>query len=363
MEGWVSIVVNFLLFLLKGIFGFLTGSVPLIADAFHTLSDVSTSIVIVASFKIAKRPSDASHPFGHGRMEAIASVLVAVLLLVAGIEIFLEAVERIIHPKGFNASWLVIGIIGFTVIAKELLARFSQELGRRIGSAALEADFWHHRTDAISSVLVIFAFIGQRFGLSYLDGVFGVIVAGMIGYTGFEIVRKGIDDLLGKRPSKALVRKVKDTVRELPEVIDVHDVIIHMYGQQMVISLHIEVSEEMSLKSAHTLAEEVEELVNDKFRTHATVHIDPINLKDPEIRKMRECVNELIEKCEGSCSFHDLRTVGESGAKNVVFDLQVDPRMKQKEIEGLQDGLRRALLSNFPSVAGVVIEVEPMYAL
>lgn len=160
LEGWVSIVVNFFLFLLKGVFGFISGSVSLIADAFHTLSDVSTSIVILVSFRISKRPSDASHPFGHGRMEAIAAVIVAVLLLATGIEIFKGALDRIIHPRSFNASWLVICIIASTVIIKELLAQFSRVLAQMIKSATLEADFWHHRTDAISSILVILAFIG-----------------------------------------------------------------------------------------------------------------------------------------------------------------------------------------------------------
>lgn len=363
LEGWVSVSVNFLLFLLKGIVGFIAGSVSLIADAFHTLSDVLTSVIVIVSFRIAKKPSDASHPFGHGRMEAIASVMVAVLLLVAGVEIFKEALGQILHPKSFNASWWVIGIIAFTVVIKELLARFSRELGRIIGSLTLEADFWHHRTDAISSVLVILAFIGQRLGVTALDGVAGMAVAGMIGYTGWRIARGGIDDLLGLRPPKQLVKQVKDTVRAIPDVSDVHDLIIHQYGKNIVLSLHIEISENMSLRQAHTLAEHVENIVNEKFHTHTTVHIDPVNLDDPEIIQMRKHVTALLEQCEGTCSSHDLRTVGEDRAKNVVFDLTVDPKMKQKEIDLLTRKLKESLMGAFPSVVGVAIEVEPLYAL
>jgi len=363
LEGWVSVFVNFLLFLLKGIVGLIAGSVSLVADAFHTLSDVLTSIIVIVSFRIAKKPSDASHPFGHGRMEAIASVMVAVLLLVAGVEIFKEALGQILHPKSFNASWWVIGIIAFTVVMKELLAQFSKELGRIIGSLTLEADFWHHRTDAISSVLVILAFIGQRLGITALDGVAGIAVAGMIGYTGWRIARGGIDDLLGLRPPKQLVKQVKETVRAIPDISDVHELIIHQYGKNIVLSLHIEIPENMSLRQAHSLAERVENEVNEKFRTHATIHIDPVNLNDPEIIRMREYVAALLEQCEGTCSFHDLRTVGEDRAKNVVLDLTVDPDMKQKEIDMLTRKLKEALIGAFPSVVGVIIEVEPLYAL
>jgi cation diffusion facilitator family transporter len=361
LEGWVSIVINFILFLLKIVFGTLTGSVSLIADAVHTLSDVTTSIVILISFKISRKPSDASHPFGHGRMEAIATVIVALLLMVAGVEIFKSALDRMIHPQSFTASWMVILIILMTVIIKELLARFSHELGLMIESDALVADFWHHRTDAISSILVIVAFIAQRFGITYLDGAVGILVALMIGYTGWKIARRAIDDLLGLRPSKALIERVKQVARSFDQVLDVHDLIIHQYGYYMVLSFHIEVSESLSLKHAHTLAEKVEKAVNDKFHTYTTVHIDPVNTSDPELIRMRRFLNQILDDYKGQFSFHDLRTVGEASAKNVHFDLTVDPDTKDKEILRIKQKLEGALKDTYPSIAGVVIEVEPKY--
>lgn len=362
MEGWVSIVVNFVLFVVKGVFGVLTGSVSLIADSFHTLSDVLTSVVIVASFRMAKKPSDASHPFGHGRMEAIAAVVVAVLLMVVGVEIFKSSVDRILHPKDFDASWLVIGIILSTVIIKELLARFSRELGRMIRSTALEADFWHHRSDAISSVLVALAFFGQRFGFPHLDGPAGIIVAVMIAYAGWEIAKKGIDDLLGANPSNDLVQRVKSTVREFPDVLDVHDLIVHQYGQATVLSFHIEISDEHSLKFGHTLVEKVEIVINEKFHTHTTVHLDPVNLRDPELKEIGAFLKNWFNEGEGNVSFHDLRTVGEE-AKTVRIDLVIDPKMKDNEIGELERALREALIDAFPSVVGVDVEVEPRYAV
>ena len=361
LEGWTSIIVNFVLFGLKLAFGILTGAVSLVADAFHSLSDVSTSVVILISFKISKKPSDSLHPFGHGRMEAVASVVVAVLLLVAGVEIFKSSIEQILHPKPFEASWLAMGIIAGTVIVKELLARFSGILGEMIDSLALKADFWHHRTDAISSVLVIAAFLGQRFGITFLDGVVGVVVALLIGYTGWTIARKAIDDLLGTHPSKSLVSQVKETARSFSDVIDVHDLIIHQYGPTMVLSFHIEVSESLSLKYAHALAETVEKAVNDKFHTYATVHLDPVNIDDPELIQIHDFLKIQFEASNKNCTFHDLRSVGEDGAKNILFDLNVAPRMKEKDLDEFKSNLQKSLTDAFPSVVGVCIEVEPRY--
>ncbi len=363
LEGWVSITVNFLLFLIKSILGILTGSISLIADSFHTLSDVSTSLVIVVSFRVAKKPSDATHPFGHGRMEAIATLVVAVLLSLVGIEMIKSGVGRFLHPRNFEASWWIIGIIALTILIKELLAQFAREIGRLIQSPAIEADFWHHRTDALSSVLVILAFVGQHFGILHLDGAAGILVAGMIIYTGWEIARKGVDDLLGTQPPEELVQNVKKTARAFPEVLDVHDLIIHQYGQKMVLSFDIEVSEKLSLKHAHAIAEQVEKTINKKFKTHTTVHLDPVNVKDPETKKIHKFLNKLLDQYDEVVSFHDLRITDKNDTKDILLDLVINPEVEDTEAEDLKLKIKEALLSAFPSVNNVILEIEPKYAL
>jgi cation diffusion facilitator family transporter len=363
LEGWTSIIINSFLFILKGLLGLLTGSVSLIGDAFHTLSDISTSIVIMVSFRVAKKPSDATHPFGHGRMEAIATVIVAVLLVVVGLEILKGALDRLFNPEDFKASWWVIGLILFTIIIKEWLARFSRDLGRAIQSNTIEADFWHHRTDAISSLLVIVAFIGQRFGLSTIDGIAGILVAGLIVYTGWEIARKGIDDLLGKPPSNRLVQRVKQAVRAFPEVIDVHDLVIHQYGQCMVLSCHIEVSDQLSLKYAHDLAERVETRINKKFHTHTTVHLDPMNVEDNELKEVRLFLKEYLKKWKSAwISYHALKVETTDSRKTIFLDLVADPNLKDQEVESMKKEMQQNILEAFPAVKKVVIDVEPRYA-
>ena len=364
LEGWVSIIANLILTLIKGVLGFITGSVALIADALHTFSDVSTSVVIVIAFRVAKKPSDRTHPFGHGRMEAIGSVIVAVLLIVIGIEILKESIERLVHPVHFEASWLFIGIITGTIIIKELLARFSHELGQHIKSSTLEADAWHHRTDAISSILVVLAFLVQRyFGIAYIDSIAGILVSAIIAYTGWVIIKSGVNDLLGKRPSACFVKEIKETVCRNPDVLDAHDLIVHQYGQHTVMSFHVEVTEDTSLQDAHALTEKIEKMVERTFDSHATIHVDPVNVNDPELKEIRKSLKNVLKKRKEKISFHDLRSVGDTASKNIVFDLVADPDMSDRAVEHLRDDLVKQLLEKFPSAKNVIIEVEPKYAL
>jgi len=363
LAGWSSIVINVVITAIKGIFGILTGSVALIADAFHSLSDVSTSLVLIVSFKIAQKPSDASHPFGHGRMEAIATLIISVLLMVAGIELFKSSILRITTPKPFHASWLAIVLIVITIIMKEWLARFTKSLARMTSSSAIEADFWHHRTDAISSLLVIAAFIGQRLGFMLLDGIMGILVAGMIIYTAWHIARTGIDDLLGRPPSPELVKKIKAAASAFPQVLDVHDLIVHYYGRRMILSLAIEVEESLSLKAAHALAEQVEASLDRKFHAYTTVHCDPVDPENPEIIKMQRWLKLWIKKCRNHISFHNLKLTEKSRQRAVSIDLSVDPQMNGDEINLFKDQLRKAMMNRFPELTSVVTHIEPRYVV
>jgi len=363
LAGWSSIVINVVITLVKGIFGLITGSVSLIADAFHSLSDVATSLVLIVSFKVAQKPSDASHPFGHGRMEAVATLIISVLLIVAGIELLRSGITRIVSPRPFNASWVVIILVLITIIMKEGLARFTQNLAKMSSSSAIEADFWHHRTDAISSLLVIVAFIGQRLGLLILDGVIGILVAGIIVYTAWHIARKGIDDLLGRPPSPELVKNIKTTASGFPQVLDVHDLIVHYYGSQMILSLAIEVEASLSLKAAHALAEQVEASLDREFNAYTTVHCDPVDKENPDLIRIQRWLRIWTRKCRDQISFHNLTIDKQSGQQTVNVDLRIDPRMNEKEIDTLEEQLREALMKRFPDLSGLALNIEPRYVV
>lgn len=363
LGGWISIVINLVLTMLKGSIGVVIGSIALIADGVHSLSDVVTSAIVVVSFKWAKKPSDMSHPFGHGRFEAIATLIVAVLLMVLGLEFLKTSIGRMIRPISYEINLWIAGFVICTIIVKELLARFTMVLSHMIQSSALKADSWHHRTDALSSFLVLVAFGGQYIKFPMLDGIAGIFISFFICWTGWYIARDGIDDLLGKRPSDELVQKIKQAVRECPEVLDMHDLIIHQYGQQMVLSLHIQVSEMFSLKEAHSISERVERKILDKFGAHATIHLDPVNMMDPEHNRIRKYVQDLLNRCAFSAEYHDLRVVEEETGRIVMFDLVIESSIKDDQIMTLKESLEKSILNTFASIDKIQIKVEPKYAL
>jgi cation diffusion facilitator family transporter len=278
LEAVASIVINLLLFVVKLILGLMVNSVSLIADAVHTLSDSGTSIIILIGFRIAKKPGDREHPFGHGRAEPIAALIVAIILIVAGVELLRSSAVRIMHPKieAAQISWFLAVILVVAVIIKELMARFSRELGRMIQSKTLEADFWHHRSDAFSTLLVLVAMACAHLNFMYVDGVAGVGVALVVMYSGYAVAHSVISPLLGERPSLEMLNQIEDIARSPEGVLGVHDIIVHRYGRAKFISLHIEVDNRRPAIELHNLSEQVEELIENKLGGSVVVHIDPL---------------------------------------------------------------------------------------
>jgi len=364
LEGSVSIVINLLLFVIKLVPGIIFRSVSLIADAFHTLSDVLTSLVIFVSFKVSSKEADDTHPFGHGRMESVATLIVAVLMIVAGVELFKSSFKRILHPVPVNAPVYVIVAVFLTVVVKEGLAQFSRILARAVGSLALEADFWHHRIDAISSILVVIALAGQRFGLIWLDGAVGILVALLVAYTGWDIARKGVDEILGTKPNSVFVKKIKEFIKKFPDVYDVHDMVVHQYGSKVILSFHIEVPDSLSFRQAHNLSDNVEKAVNREFNTYCTVHVDPVNFDNNELKAYRYALAEIINlKYREDVSVHDIRIVEDGIVKNLLFDVQFSSKINAKGMKTIIKFIKAEMFSRFPELDNIITEIEPIYAV
>jgi len=273
-EAYVSTVLNVFLFAIKICLALIISSIALTADAFHTLSDISTSLVILFSFKAATKMPDEEHPFGHGRWEPIATLIIAVMLVVAGIELMLEGIRAVISGSHGEANLLVAGIVLLTAISKELLARYSMKLGREIDSDTLMADAWHHRTDALSSMGVALA-IALSDSIPMIDGLAAMFVSVLIIKTGIDFIRKTCSVLLGHAPNKKTVDRICDIVMDLPGVIDVHRILVHDYISIKSISLHIYVDENMSLSAAHEIANSIEKKVGEKLLAEVNVHVEP----------------------------------------------------------------------------------------
>lgn len=275
LEAWVSIIGNVLLFAVKFALGVAIGSISLMADAFHTLSDVLTSVVVLIGFKAAGRAPDEEHPFGHGRIENIATLVIAILLVVVGVDFLAQSARKLIRPMPVAGTIPIAAILLLSGAVKELMASFSIWLGRRIDSKALVADAWHHRSDAVASVLVALAIVGALFRLYWLDGLFGVGVSLLIIYTGFDVGRSAANPLLGLSPGAGVLASIQDEASTVEGVIGVHDVSVHDYGQRRAISLHVEVPAGLDLHRAHSIADEVERRIAAKMNADTVVHVDP----------------------------------------------------------------------------------------
>jgi cation diffusion facilitator family transporter len=360
LEGWASIVVNVLLFLLKGALGLMAGSVALIADAFHTLSDCVTSIVVLFGFRMAEKPADDQHPFGHGRMENIAAIVIGVLLAVTALEILRVSVDRLLHPVTLHAADWVIATVAGTVVVKELMAQFSFRLGRMIESEALMADARHHRSDALSTVIVVAALIVAHWRLPWVDGAMGVCVALMIAWAAYESLRDSIGPLLGQPAPDRVFQEIDRIARDVPGVLGVHDIVVHRYGAMSVISLHIEVCATENAMRLHELSDQVEMKLDRRFHGHSVVHVDPINTDHPHYEEVRRMVAEIIESDPKIGSFHDLRLLGGEERFKVVFDITAANSNADIHLSDVRRTVRERLAERFPRVR-VSIALEPPY--
>ena len=275
IESWSSIAGNLVLTLLKGTFGFLINSISLMADAAHSASDILSSMVVLIGFSLARRKPDKEHPHGHGRIEYLAGLAIALLLIAAGAVFFYNAYQRVTHKVYANTDLAAIAVVIFSIIVKELMYYFSAALGKLIDSEALIADAWHHRTDSLSSLLVLIGLGGSYLALPALDAWFGFAISLFIAYAGYEIARKSFSRLIGQAPGKALEQEMIKSAGEVEGVMGVHDLIIHDYGAWKVVTMHAEVSGHISLEEAHHIAHAVEEQIGTRFFSDVVVHLDP----------------------------------------------------------------------------------------
>lgn len=277
IEAWASIISNIILAAAKFAFGLVLNSISLLADAVHTASDVITSVVVLLGFKAASLPADEEHPFGHARVESIATLIIAVLLGVVGFEFASGSVKRFLSGEVVRGSLLVAVVLVAGGVFKEWLARFSEQLGRHINSSTLIADAWHHRSDAIASVMVAIAMVASRFGYHKVDAVLGLVVSALIIFTGWQLGKEAASALIGKCADEELIERIRTTVSSVNGVDGVHGIALHDYGAgRSVVSLHVEVDQTLRVDESHSIAEEVESILGDSLKLRATVHIEPV---------------------------------------------------------------------------------------
>lgn len=272
---WVSIVGNFILALMKLIVGFLYSSIALISDGVHSISDVVTSVAGYFGIKVASKPPDRDHPFGHSRFEPLVAFLIGEALLLVAYEIGKDSLVRLLYGEGIEVNGIMLGVTVLSILVKEAMFRYSVYVGRKLNSQILIADAYHHRSDSLSSVAVLIGLGLQRLGFSRGDAFAGLVVAGFLVKVSFEIILENVGYLTGRAPPFEICKEIRNRALSVPNVLGVHDLRAHYVGNKLHVELHIEVLPELSLKEAHDVSEEVKKRIEELPEVEvAFVHVD-----------------------------------------------------------------------------------------
>lgn len=277
-EGIVSVILNLLLFALKYYAGVVSVSVALIADAWHTLSDSLTSLVVIFGIRLSSRKPDKEHPFGHGRWEQISALIIAMMLVLVGIEFVKDAITKLQQHETADFGWLAYTVTIVSVVIKEALAQYAFYIGRITGNTSVKADGWHHRGDALSSLIVLIGlFLSSYFW--WIDGALGLIISVMLFYAAYTIIREAANKILGEEPAAEVVEKIKVIVKkEMGEYSFPHHFHIHNYGDHSEFTFHIKVPGEETVREAHAKATIVEKRIKAELNMEVTIHIEPLSL-------------------------------------------------------------------------------------
>lgn len=270
-----SVVINFIIFLFKFLAGYTTNSIAMVADAWHTLSDSFTSFIVIIAFYFASKPADKKHPFGHGRAESIASMIIGVFLSIVAFNFLKDSVERL--QSGIHIEYTSFSIIVFsiTIPIKEILANFSIRIGKKINSTSLITDGWHHRSDVFASLLIIAGALSGNY-LWWIDGVMGIGVSFFIFYIAYKLLRNVTSSLLGEEACPLLKKQIESIIKEnFKCVSDVHHFHIHRYGEHVELTFHVMLPSDMKLKEVHNVVADIEDRLRKEMNIESTIHVDP----------------------------------------------------------------------------------------
>lgn len=324
LSGAVGIFCNVCLFVLKFIAGIITGAVSISADAFNNLSDAGSSVITLAGFKMAGKPADTDHPYGHGRIEYMAGLGVSVAIIVMGVELFKQSVGRIINPEETVFSVLSVVILVGSICVKTWMAFFNYTLGKRIDSAAMKATATDSLSDCITTTVVLVSVFVQYISGYNIDGYAGAVVALFVLYAGFGAAKDTIAPLLGKAPEQKLVSQIEDAVLEGGGVLGIHDMVIHDYGPGRVFaSLHAEVPYDMDMLTAHDIIDHAESRIKKRLGIDISIHMDPVIYDDEKLKQIKQEIYKVVSDIDDRITMHDFRLVDGPGVKKVIFDCVV----------------------------------------
>lgn len=353
LEGWVSILGNVVLAVVKALLGVALHSAGLIADAVHSLSDMASSVVVIISFQISRKPPDPEHPYGHAKAEYIATLIVSLLMIVVGLQIGQEAVLGLWHgapPSAELLTWPLFFVLLGLLLAKEAMGVFSRVLGRMIKSDALAADAWHHRSDALSTAVVIVGLWGRNWGLPWLDAVAGGIVALWIVYSGGKMAYDAVSPLLGETVPQSELDDLRRISQSVPGVVSTHDIKVHKYGHFYFTTLHCELSDRLDVHRMHEITAIIETRILKRFSGECVVHMDPVNLFHPLLHHVSDVLRDAVVAHPRLVEFRDLNLTSADGRESGSVEVSVQPDTPDEEYAHLSGYLTDEVRRQFPAL-------------
>ena len=360
LSSITGIVVNLLLSIFKLVIGIVTNSMSIISDALNNVTDTGSSIVTMIGFKLSQKEVDNEHPLGHGRMEYITAFIVEILIILVGVELLQNSVDKIIHPVMPTVNCVVIFLLVVAILVKLWLFVFYSKIAKRIDSSAIKATAYDSISDCVSTFVVLFSsVISLIFGIT-IDGYVSILVAIFILITGVKALKETIDILLGSKPDKEFIDQISEFVKKYPMIAGIHDIMVHDYGPgRKIVSFHAEVPADANICEAHDIIDELEQDMLKEFKCITTIHMDPIVVNDAKINEAKASVEKIVKEINENYSIHDFRMTDGGKRINLIFDLVI-PRDDKID----KDALRKEIIEKVKKIDSkyyVVFTIEHLF--
>lgn len=331
LSSTVGIVCNIILFVSKFIIGTIANSVAIISDAFNNLTDCLSCIITMFGYNLASKPADKEHPFGHGRMEYFTSLIIAVFIIIVGFEFFKTSLSRIFNKEDIDVTYFTIIVLVLSILLKFWMYLFNKKMATIFNNQAMMATSYDSLSDAMTTSITLIGSIISLFTSFPIDGVIGLIVSGLIIKTAISIIKDTLDELLGKPADKETTQQLLNIVMSHQGILGVHDLMIHNYGpNNMIASLHAEVDAKQNVLEAHDTIDNIEKEIFEKMKIMTTIHLDPIETDNIQLNQYKTIVSKVLNEIDPELSFHDFRMVVGQTHTNLIFDVIISDKYRDK---------------------------------
>lgn len=362
IAGFVGLFVNLLLSILKLIVGLIVSSIAVTADAFNNLSDSASSIMTLIGFKLSNAPPDKKHPYGHGRIEYLIALMIAFMVMIVGFQFIKSSIDRILNPKPVVFQLIPFILLVISIFSKVWLSIFNRKLGDKISSSALKATATDALGDVITTSVVALSLLLSLITDYPIDGYIGVIVAMLILYSGFSLVKETISPLIGEAPDEDIISDIIDGVLSYDYILGVHDLIVHNYGPgRIMATIDAEIPADIDVVTIHNIIDQAEREISEKYNLHLVIHMDPVGKETKELTEIRNTIKHVIRPNEMIKSIHDLNIVECDGSSTLIFHLVIDGNKMDKDFA--EGKIEKELIENIKGInkdliCNIIFDIE-----